>query len=165
MKQELFGARVELETQNYPLIQKCPILMPREHYVTRLIVLQCHKDIFHAVTNETFTELRSKFWVIKGRKFIKVTIRPCVTCKRLQGKSFGVPAMSDIPEFRVVKENAFSSVDIDFAGPLYIKATRNEISKIYIYSFIYLHLEQSSTSRHCRRLNKPVIYSLLSKTL
>ena len=119
-KSGLFRCKGRLGNSTLPFDAKFPILLPRNNHVTKLIVLNCHHNVFHDRTNGTLAEVRSRFWIIKGRQYVKSIIRPCVPCKRIQGKSFGVPDVSDLPDFRVVEEHAFSSVGVDFAGPLYI---------------------------------------------
>ena len=125
---------------------KCPILMPRDHYVTTLLIRRCHESVMHNGTKETLAELRSGFWVTKGRQAVKKVIRKCVTCKRIQGQSYEVPKASQLPEFRVKEKHAFSSVGIDFARPLYVKLTSVQNKKVYLALFTCgvsraLHLE------------------------
>ena len=62
-----------------------PILLPREHHITSLIIWECHKNVLHNGTNQTLQELRTRFWVIKGRQLVKKTIYKCKLCKKLQG--------------------------------------------------------------------------------
>ena len=114
--------------------KKYPILLPRYHNVTKLIILHCHDNVFHGGTNETLLQLRSKFWVIKGRQIVKKIIRPCVRCRRIQGQPYPTPKQNDLPQFRVVEKHAFSSVSVDFAGPLYIKSNGTD-SKVYVALF------------------------------
>ena len=47
--------------------EKHPALLPRDHYLTSLVIEQCHKRFYHGGVRETLTELRTKFWVSKGR--------------------------------------------------------------------------------------------------
>ena len=65
---------------------------------------------------------------------MKRVIRDCLICKRVQGKSFGVQPVADLPEFRVKQAAPFTKVGIDFAGPLFVKE-REEMSKCYITVF------------------------------
>ena len=61
----------------------------------------------------------------------------CVTCKRLEGKSYGRASRADLPEFRVRQAAPFSQVGIDLAGPLFVKQDQggNCFSKVYIALF------------------------------
>ena len=44
-----------------PYSTKCPVLLPKKHYFTRLIILDCHEKVFHNKVNETLTQLRSEY--------------------------------------------------------------------------------------------------------
>ena len=69
-----------------------------------------------------------------------------MTCRRYQGKAFQAPTEADLPEHRVQLTRPFSSVGIDFCGPLFVKAGKNEMKKFYVALFTCsttraLHLE------------------------
>ena len=114
---------------------KYPILLPRESYFTKLLILQCHEDVMHNGVKETLAQLRSRFWVVRGRQAVKKLIRPCGTCRRIQGHSYGEPIKAQLPEFRSQEGHAFMSVGIDFPGPLYVKTSSNPARKVYIALF------------------------------
>ena len=142
----IIRCRGRLQNSSLQYEAKCPILMPRDHYVTTLLIRRCHESVMHNGTRETLAELRSGFWVTKGRQAVKKVIRKCVTCKRIQGQSYEVPKASQLPEFRVKEKHAFSSVGIDFAGPLYVKSKSVQNKKVYLALFTCgvsraLHLE------------------------
>ena len=111
------------------------ILLPKEHYVTKLIVRDCHKRVLHNGIRETLQELRTRFWIVKGRQLARQLLHKCVLCKRIQGLSYGVPSQSPLPEFRVKETHAFSSVGIDFAGPLFVREPLGSVGKVYIALF------------------------------
>ena len=76
---------------------------------------------------DTLTELRSKFWVTKGRQTIKNVIG-----------NVAVPPPPSFPEFRLSDEFAFTRVGVDFAGLLYVKdvfSKKGEMNKEYITLF------------------------------
>ena len=70
---------------------KRPILFPTDHYVTPLIIWHCHKIVLHNGTKDTLQELKSKYWIIRGRQLVKRTIQKCTLCKKIQGLSNGTP--------------------------------------------------------------------------
>ena len=46
-----------------------PILLPKDHAVTRLIIISAHENLGHGSGVEhVLTELRARFWIIKGSK-------------------------------------------------------------------------------------------------
>ena len=51
---------------------KHPILLPKDHAVTRLVVTDTHERIGHGSgVDHTLTELRTHFWIIKGRGVVQ----------------------------------------------------------------------------------------------
>ena len=112
-----------------------PILLPRKHHLTKLIIRDCHERVHHSGVRATLAELRSKFWVARGRQEVKGTLSECVTCKKLKGKPYSSPPTAALPEFRVKEAPPFSRVGVDFAGPLYVKSKTREIEKVYIALF------------------------------
>ena len=123
--------------QNSDLEQETqyPVIIPRDHHFTRLVIEECHRKVKHSGVRSTLGELRSRFWVPKGRQAVKKILRECVTCKREQGKPFGNPPVAALPDFRVREATPFSKVGVDFAGPLFAKSQTGEMSKAYIALF------------------------------
>ena len=112
-----------------------PIILPKEHKLTKLMIEWCHSRVHHGGVRSTLGELRSRFWVPKGRQVVKKVISECVTCKREQGKPYQAPPAAALPEFRVKQAPPFSKVGVDFAGPLYVKSETGKMAKAYIALF------------------------------
>ncbi len=144
---------------------KYPALLPRDNFITTLIIRHCHERVFHNGVKETLSEIRTRFWICRGRQSVKKELNQCIVCKRIQGKPFSTPPTTDLPSFRVKEDYAFMSVGVDFAGPLFIKRNdenkSNEMSKTYIALFTCatsraVHLElvenlQADTFIRCLR--------------
>ena len=94
-----------------------PVILPRQHRFTRLVVEECHQRVHHSGIRSTLAELRSRFWVPRGRQLVKRILGECVTCRKLIGKPFSAPPTAVLPGFRVKEAPPFSRVGIDFAGP------------------------------------------------
>ena len=87
----------------------------------------------HNGVKETLTELRSKFWLVKGRQAVKKLLHNCVTCRRYEGKPYKAPPPPPLPDFRVTTAPAFTFTGLDYAGPLYVKgAKKNNERKVWI---------------------------------
>lgn len=112
-----------------------PIIIPRDHKLTKLIIEECHRKTQHSGIRATLGELRSRFWVPKGRQAVKKVLTECVTCKKAQGKPFKSPPVAALPDFRVRESTPFSKVGIDFAGPLFVKTQTGEMVKCYLALF------------------------------
>ena len=70
---------------------KFPVLLPREHRFTDLIIEDCHRILGHLGLKATLVDVRTKFWIPKGRQYVKSVLRKCSTCIRAQGKPYNNP--------------------------------------------------------------------------
>ena len=101
---------------------------------------------------ETLTDIRTKYWIVKGRSLVRSTIHRCVVCKRFEGAPYRGPPPPPLPIFRVQEEPSFTYTGVDFAGPLYVRTTgSSEANKTWICLFTCcvvraVHLESSSYS-------------------
>ena len=77
--------------------------------------------MFHNGVKETLTELRSRYWIIKGRKLVQSAISQCVLCRRLEGYHYSEPSTSPLPTFQVEEAPPFTYCGVDHAGPLFVK--------------------------------------------
>ena len=102
---------------------------------TELVVLWSHVKVGHEGLRGTLAEFRSRYWITKGRQFVKKVIRQCVICNKLEVKAYKALLMGPLPDFRVTQSPAFSKVGIDFAGPLYVKGQSGSMEKVYIALF------------------------------
>ena len=75
----------------------------------------------HLGVKATMTELRSRYWIVKGRHHIRKILQNCSICRRFQGKSYAAPPAPPLPSFRVKEARPFSFMGVDFAGPLYVR--------------------------------------------
>ena len=112
-----------LSNTNLPDCTKKPILLDKSHYLTTLIVKDAHRRVLHNDVQETLAEVRSAYWIVRGRQFIHTIIHQCVVCRRIEGQPFKSHPPPSLPEFRVTQSRPFQFVVVDFAGPLYVKTS------------------------------------------
>ena len=105
----------------YSFPYEASILLPKKGHLAILVVRRAHERVLHNGVKDTLTEVRSKFWLLKGRTLIKKVVHQCVTCRRFEGKPYLGPAPPPLPEFRVKESPPFTYTGVDFAGPLYTK--------------------------------------------
>ena len=147
----ILRCRGRLENAPIPFDARYPILLPRCSRFTHLVINECHLKVLHNGVRDTLKELRSKFWVTKGRQTVKNVIGKCSVCKKIEGRSYAVPPPPPLPEFRLSDEFAFTRVGVDFAGPVFVKdvfSKKGEMNKAYITLFTCatcraVHLEQN----------------------
>ena len=53
---------------NLPFNTKHPVFLDSEHHLATVIVHDAHDRVQHNGISETLTELRDKYWIIRGRK-------------------------------------------------------------------------------------------------
>ena len=105
---------------------KQPILMPRDHHYTNLVIRESHELVFYNGLREMLNHIRTKYWILRGREAVKKVIRPCVICKRAEGLPFSGCILPDLPRFRAADSAPFSHTGLDFAGPL-VKVSRVKV--------------------------------------
>lgn len=138
-KQGLWRCGGRLTNADLPYDTMHPVLLPRKHYLTTLIVQDAHGKVGHDGVKETLTEVRRKFWIVKGRSLVKSLIHKCVLCRRFEGASFRAPQPPPLPTFRVKEEPPFSYTGVDFAGPLHVRSFGMTTSeKVWICLFTCL---------------------------
>ena len=106
-----------------PSSAKHPAILPRHHDVTRLIVTSFHRQVLHSGAEHTLNELRQMYWIPKARSTIKSYLQKCVVCKKRSSRP-QAPLMADLPEARFDCQRPFSSVGLDFFGPLHVRVGR-----------------------------------------
>ena len=152
-----------LQNTKLPFSTVHPILLDRTHGLTKLIVASAHLRVQHNGVKETLSEVRGKFWILKGRSLVKQLIGRCVTCRRFEGLPYSAPPAPPLPGFRVNEAPPFTHAAVDFAGPLYVRGTNSsEERKVWICLFTCcvtraIHLEmvnELSTSAFIRCLKR-----------
>uniref|UniRef100_A0A1I7VEH2 Integrase catalytic domain-containing protein n=1 Tax=Loa loa TaxID=7209 RepID=A0A1I7VEH2_LOALO len=141
---KLWRSASRLENSELPETSKYPIYLPRHNPITELIILQQHENLCHAGITHTLSELRSRFWIPKGRTEVKRMINKCRICKRWNSRSFKLPPMASLPETRVNRSRAFAYVGLDYFGPLSIKGnvpTKRWIILFTCFTTRAMHLE------------------------
>ena len=89
----------------------------------------------HGGLRATLAEVRSRYWIPKGRQRVKAVISKCTVCKKLEGMPYQAPKQADIPGFRVKEAVVFGKTGVDFAGPLFVKEGGGGTAKVYIALF------------------------------
>ncbi len=147
-----------LSHADIPFATKHPILLPKNHHVTSLIVLKAHEKVLHGGVKETLTEMRSRYWVVRGRSLVKMILRRCTTCRRYEGRPCRAPRPPPLPSFRVREEPPFTYTGVDFAGPLHVKGEGKTWIVLYTCCVVRaVHLDlvlDMSTSTFLRSLKR-----------
>ncbi|KAF8771587.1 hypothetical protein HNY73_018987 [Argiope bruennichi] len=82
-----------------PYDQKFPIVIPKRHHITPLIIRHFHQLSLHAGPELVLSLIRQKFWIPDGRSTVRREIKRCIVCCRLNSKPSN-PKMGDLPSSR-----------------------------------------------------------------
>ncbi|XP_013402959.1 uncharacterized protein LOC106168462 [Lingula anatina] len=108
---------------------KHQLILPHKHHVSRLIVEDCHMVTGHAGVERVLAETPQRYWILKGRKLVKVIVSQCIPCRKSRGKT-EVQLMADLPKERVTPyEPPFTCVGVDYFGPFNVKRGRSEVKR------------------------------------
>ena len=100
-EQSLIRCAGRIKNAHLPNSSKCPVLLPKNHHFTNLVIQEVHHRMKHVGINQTLSSLREQFWVIRGREVVKKNVRRCVVCKRNEGRPYKHQVQPDLPSFRV----------------------------------------------------------------
>ena len=78
-----------------------PIILNRNHLLTKLIVEDCHYLIKHNGERHTLSEARKEYWILRGKSYIKQTLYHCIICRRLNSRPHNYPRSPNLPLSRV----------------------------------------------------------------
>ncbi|XP_025264963.1 uncharacterized protein LOC112638119 [Camponotus floridanus] len=166
-----------LKNAELPFDTRHPILLSRNHILTRLIILREHERNAHAGLQATMAAIRQRFWPLSLRSVTRKILQNCVTCFKNK-PTISEAIMGALPAGRITVSRPFHHCGIDYAGPLLIREGKRRnarISKAYVAVFvcfatkaIHIELVSDLTSeafiaalkRFVSRRGKPaVIYS------
>ena len=133
-----------------PYDTRCPIILPRGHWVTKLIVKNYHERANHAAgVNFILCQLSERFWIIAAREEIREWDHECNECKKRRNKP-ACQIMAPLPKTRLrFTFRPFAQTAVDFAGPLYtVQGRRKPRQKGWLCLFTCLetravHLEMA----------------------
>ncbi|XP_062703946.1 uncharacterized protein LOC134286352 [Aedes albopictus] len=96
---------------------KHPIILPRDHPTTKLIIAHFHRKFHHQNHETVVNEIRQKYSVPKLRGAFANVRKNCQRCKN-QRVVPKVPIMADLPATRLdAFTRPFTHVGVDFFGP------------------------------------------------
>ncbi|XP_065939453.1 uncharacterized protein [Magallana gigas] len=108
---------------------KHPVILPKDHHVSTIILRQIHQELMHSGRNHMLAKLREKYWIIHAPSAIRKLISRCVICRRFKSK-VEESKMANLPKDRIVPdEPPFSRVGVDYFGPFEVKQKRSRVKR------------------------------------
>ena len=134
-----------LDKGNFPTSLQHPIILPSNHALTRLVIIETHENLRHPSTERLLSDLRQRYWVVKGRPTINKFTSKCFKCRKLREIPV-LPLMSSLPRHRLEPfQPPFTNCGLDYFGPYETTVGRRR-EKRYVLLFTCLvtravHLE------------------------
>ena len=101
---------------------KHPIVLPQKHLVTDLVIKQHDTRLHHPGSERLFTELRRRYWILRGREAVRRYQGRCTECRKLRASPI-IPKMSDLPANRLqIHKAPFHHTGMDCFGPYSVRA-------------------------------------------
>ena len=135
----LTDAELDLETIH-------PLILPKDYRYTELMIESCHRQVHHSIY-PSLAKLRTRFWVPRGRQYVKRIIGKCKICKMFQGQCYGEPPMAQLSACRVREAPSFAKVGVDFAGSLNVKGKTREWKRESLHCVVDLLCDLRCSSR------------------
>ena len=131
------GGRLAKSDLSYEV--KHPLILPRDHPVTSLVLRHYHLSLLHGGPTLMLSTLRQHgIWILQAKQQCRSTTSRCVRCVRHRASTLS-QAMADLPGDRLKIGYAFEIAGVDYAGPFLVKQihglTRKQW-KIYVAVFV-----------------------------
>ena len=131
IKDGLIRVGSRLNKSQLPYEQVNPVLLPKHHHVSSLIMENAHMKVKHAGRERTLCESRAKYWIIGGRQVANNVTKNCVVCRRVRQPPHST-LMGNLPQDRVkVHAPPFTVTGVDLFGPFLLKYGRNKSTKAW----------------------------------
>ena len=98
-------------------------MLSRNHDLTKLLVLKRHEKVLHKIVKKILIELRSKFWINRGRIYIRELLNTCFIYKCLQSQSYSYPEKLNLPGYCVNHTVPFQVCGVSYLGPVFLNNT------------------------------------------
>lgn len=108
-----------LRKSNLSSRSKYPIILPKKHHLTKLIIEQAHKLTLHGGPSLMSSFLKD-YWIFGKTEQIKRVVKNCITCFPYNCKP-QQQIMADLPRDRIIQHRSFLHSGVDYAGPIYTK--------------------------------------------
>ncbi|XP_022778085.1 uncharacterized protein LOC111319602 [Stylophora pistillata] len=117
------GGRIDRPAVCYDV--KHPIIIPQDHQLCCLVIIDCHKKLNHEGTEHVPNEFRLLYWIPHSRSTVRKVLNNCSLCKRRTIKP-QPPLMASLPKDRLQVAAPFSKIGVDYFGPTMVKYSRKQ---------------------------------------
>ncbi|XP_058443961.1 uncharacterized protein LOC131425801 [Malaya genurostris] len=101
-----------------------PVVLPRKHSVTKLIVMDVHRKLLHRNHATIINELKQRYYIPRLKVVYKSVRNECQLCKNELARPHA-PMMSDLPPARLAAySRPFCHMGVDYFGPMIVRIGR-----------------------------------------
>ncbi|XP_055622807.1 uncharacterized protein LOC129766310 [Toxorhynchites rutilus septentrionalis] len=136
---------------------KFPIILPRNHKITELLLDFYHRKYGHANDETIVNEVRQKFHVSRLRVEVRLIRKRCMWCRVYKTTTIA-PKMGPLPAVRLEPYvRAFTYVGVDIFGPYLVKVGRSVVKRwVCLFTCltiraIHLEVVASLTTDSCKK--------------
>ncbi|XP_055623145.1 uncharacterized protein LOC129766595 [Toxorhynchites rutilus septentrionalis] len=134
-----------------------PIILPRNHKITELLLDFYHRNYRHAHDETIVNEVRQKFHVPRLRVEVRLIRKRCMWCRVYKTTPIA-PKMGPLPAVRLEPYvRAFTYVGVDIVGPYLVKVGRRVVKRwVCLFTCltiraIHLEIVASLTTDSCKK--------------
>lgn len=143
----LTGGR--LNKMAMPERQKHPVILPKNHHVSKLLLKHIHEQLGHCGRNHMLAKLRQQYWIPAANSLARKIRSECVFCRRIHSH-LGEQKMADLPKERITPDSPpFTYVGADYFGPITVKRGRSEVKRYGVIFTCFttraIHLELANS--------------------
>ena len=123
---------------NLPYTKRHPILLPRCHVFTELLIRSEHRRLLHAGPTLVSASLSRRFCILNSGRAIRSIVRSCVQCRKVAARP-NPQIFGQLPTDRINPKATFECVGNDYAGPILVKSgpvRRPVLRKSYVAVFV-----------------------------
>jgi len=117
------GGKIERAAPCYDV--KHPMIIPQDHQLCRLVMMDCHKKLNYEGTEDVWNSLKLLYWVPHSRCTVRKVLNDCSWCKRRRIMP-QPPLMDSFLKDRLRAAAPFSKVGVDYFGPIMVKHLRKQ---------------------------------------
>lgn len=108
---------------------KRPIILPRRHQITKLLVDHYHRQYKHLNHQTALNEIRQRYVIPALRVVMKQIRTSCQKCKNSKAMP-RIPEMAELPPARLAAfTRPFTYTGVDYFGPYYVKVNRSVVPR------------------------------------
>ncbi|CAG7817184.1 unnamed protein product [Allacma fusca] len=100
--------------------RKHPLIIPRHHVLTNLIINYAHEINLHGSCKVVLAYIQRQFWILNGRDAVRRQIRKCVRCCRFRSET-ATQMLGNLPSVQVSPARSFVKVGTDLPGPIILR--------------------------------------------